>query len=157
MKAAVITLMIATLAIAGCQDKPKTEAPTNQQTAAMPAGHPPMPGADKDGKQAMPADAAHTGAKADPHAGLKPVELPAGTVTKKATVLQTIDADIYTYIEAKGDDGKNVWMALPKIKVDKGAKIEYPSDVPAIPKFSSKTLNRTFENILFVPGIKILK
>lgn len=153
MKTAVVTLMIATLAIAGCQDKPKTEAPTNQQTAAMPAGHPPMPGTDK----VMPADAAHAGAKADPHAGLKPVELPPGTVTKKATVLQTIDADIYTYIEAKGDDGNNIWMALPKIKVDKGAKIEYPSDVPAIPKFSSKTLNRTFDNILFVPGIKILK
>lgn len=144
MKTAVVTVMIAALALAGCQDKPKTEAPTKPQTAEMPAGHPPV-GA----QSATPAR--------DPHADMKATDIPAGVPTKKATVLQTIDADIYTYIEAKGDDGKNVWMALPKIKVDKGASIEYPSDVHAIPNFTSKTLNRTFDNILFVSGIRIKK
>ncbi|CAH2030109.1 hypothetical protein [Trichlorobacter ammonificans] len=145
MRTTVVALMIAALALAGCQDKPKTEAPTQPQAAGQPAGHPPV-GAPMPGAPA-----------GDPHAGMKPADIPAGVPTKKATVVQTIDADVYTYIEAKGDDGKNVWMALPKTKVDKGASIEYPSDVPALPKFTSKTLNRTFDNILFVSGIKILK
>lgn len=153
MKTTVVAVMIAALALAGCQDKPRTEAPTNKQAAEMPAGHPPAAGMPaQDGKSAMPG-----APQADPHADMKAVDVPAGVPTKKATVVQTIDADIYTYIEAKGEDGKNVWMALPKTKVDKGAKIEYPSDVPALPKFTSKTLNRTFDNILFVSGIRISK
>lgn len=151
MRTTVVALTIAALALAGCQDKPKTEAPTKPQVAGQPAGHPPTTGA------AMPGAAMPGAPAGDPHAGMKPTEIPAGVPTKKATVVQTIDADVYTYIEAKGDDGKNVWMALPKTKVDKGASIEYPSDVPALPKFTSKTLNRTFDNILFVSGIKILK
>jgi len=138
----VALLMTAALALAGCQDKPKTEAPTN---AAMPEGHPPV-------GSAMP------GAPGvDPHAGMQSTEIPDGVPTKKATVLQSIDADVYTYIEAKGEDGKNVWMALPTTKVENGATIEYPADVPAMADFSSKTLNRTFESILFVSGIKIVK
>lgn len=146
MRTTVAALMIAALALAGCQDKPKTEAPTSKpEVAGQPAGHPPV-GASMPGAPA-----------GDPHAGMKPTEIPAGVPTQKATVVQTIDADVYTYIEARGEDGKNVWMALPKTKVDKGASIEYPSDVPALPKFTSKTLNRTFDNILFVSGIKILK
>ncbi len=83
--------------------------------------------------------------------------MPKGIPTKKATVVQTIDADIYTYIEAKGDDGKTVWMAMPKISVAKGTKIEYPSNVPPLTKFASKSLNRTFDSILFLQGITIVK
>lgn len=69
MKATIVTLMIAALALAGCQDKPKTEAPTNQQAAAaLPAGHPPVGGMPPaaEGKPAMPKDATHAGAQADP-------------------------------------------------------------------------------------------
>ncbi|MGB4599351.1 MAG: hypothetical protein WBI04_05170 [Trichlorobacter sp.] len=146
MKAAVIIGMIATLALAsGCQDKPKTEAPAKQQAAAtLPEGHPPVGDAKID-------------PKADPHAGLKATSVPKGIPTKKATVVQTIDADVYTYIEAKGDDGKTVWMAMPTIKVAKGAKIEYPTNVPPITNFTSKTLKKTFESILFLQGVTIVK
>lgn len=144
MKAAVIIAMTATLALAGCQDKLKTEAPVATQTTTLPAGHPPITAG-----QQMP--------KGDPHAGMKAVEVPNSVPTKKATVLQTIDADIYTYIEVKGDDGKNVWMALPKISVAKDTKIEYPANVPPIKNFTSKTLKKTFESIYFVQGIKVIK
>ena len=146
MKAAVIIGMIATLALAGCQGKPKTEAPANAEQAAakLPEGHPPIGDAKID-------------PKADPHAGLKATSVPKGIPTKKATVVQTIDADVYTYIEAKGDDGKTVWMAMPKISVAKGATIEYPTNVPPMTNFSSKTLNKTFESILFLQGVTIVK
>jgi len=47
-------------------------------------------------------------------------------------------------------------MALPEVKVAAGDKIEYP-ETPPMANFQSKTLNRTFEKILFVPGIRIMK
>ncbi|MDD2500249.1 MAG: hypothetical protein PHN92_05465 [Geobacter sp.] len=144
MKLFFVILAISSISITGCQDKLKTEAPVATQTTTLPAGHPPITAG-----QQMP--------KGDPHAGMKAVEVPNSVPTKKATVLQTIDADIYTYIEAKGDDGKTVWMALPKISVVKDTKIEYPANVPPIKNFTSKTLKKTFESIYFVQGIKVIK
>lgn len=138
-------LMIAALALFGCQDRPKTEVPAKPAAnAALPQGHPPVGGAP--GQQ-----------QGNPHADLKSAALPTGTPTQKATVLQTVDADIYTYIEAKGEDGKIVWMALPKTSVAKGANIEYPTTMPPITNFSSKTLKRTFDSIYFIQGINIVK
>lgn len=146
MKRAILLLVLTSINITGCQDRPKTEVPvaTQQATDKLPEGHPPIGDAKID-------------PKADPHAGLTAAEIPKGAPTKKASVVQTIDADIYTYIEAKGDDGKTVWMAMPKISVAKDAKIEYPSDVPPMKNFTSKTLNKTFETIYFVQGINIVK
>ena len=138
-------ILIAALALFGCQDRPKTEEPVKPLTnATLPQGHPPI--GQTAGQQ-----------QADPHAGLKATDLPVSTPTKKATVLQTIDVDIYTYIEAKGEDGKVVWMALPKTSVAKGTTIEYPTNVPPMINFASKTLNKTFDSILFLQGIKIVK
>lgn len=153
MKITVVALMIATLALAGCQDKPKTEAPTNQQTAALPAGHPPvggMPGGD--GKAAMPADAA----KADPHAGMKPMPIPAGVPTKSGKVLQVLDGGQYIYLEVQHDDGKKVWVASLPMKVAKGYKVKY-ADAPALPNFPSKTLNRTFDALVLSSAVEVAK
>jgi len=143
-KSALVLLVIAALALAGCKDKPKTEAPTNApQQSQMPAGQP----------GAAPGGAAAPGG--DPHAGMKAQEIPAGA-GKKATVTQTMNSGGYTYVEAADEKGVKVWMALPEMKVVKGDKIEYP-DAPPMVNFQSKTLNRTFEKILFVPGIRIVK
>jgi hypothetical protein len=137
-KTALIVLSIAALALAGCKDKPKTEATTAPQQGQMPAGQP---------GTAVPGG--------DPHAGMKAQEIPAGA-GKKATVAQTMNSGGYTYVEAADEKGAKVWLALPEIKVAKGDKIEYPETPPMI-NFQSKTLKRTFEKILFVPGIRIVK
>ncbi len=138
-KTTLVVLIIAALALAGCKDKPKTEAPaTVPQQGQMPAA---QPGAAAPG--------------ADPHAGMKAQEIPAGA-GKKATVTQTMNSGGYTYVEAADEKGEKVWMALPETKVTKGDKIEYP-EMPPMVNFQSKTLNRTFEKILFVPGIRITK
>jgi len=142
-KTAIILLSIAAFAMAGCKDKPKTEAP--QQPVAgpagqMPAGHPPTSGAMEGG---------------DPHAGMKAQEIPAG-VGKKAKVTQTMNSGGYTYVEAADEKGQKTWLALPEVKVAVGDSIEYP-DTPPITGFQSKTLNRTFERISFIPGIRIVK
>lgn len=146
-KTALVVLSIAALALAGCQDKPKTEAPAApQQQAQMPAA---QPGAAPAG---APGAAAPGG---DPHAGMKAQEIPAGA-GKKATVTQTMNSGGYTYVEAADEKGVKVWLALPEIKVAKGDKIEYP-ETPPLANFQSKTLNKTFEKISFIPGIRIVK
>jgi hypothetical protein len=137
-KTALVLLSIAALAVAGCKDKPKTEAP--QQAA--PAGSP----------AAAPGAAAPGG---DPHAGMKAQEIPAGA-GKKAKVSQTMNSGGYTYVEAADEKGVKTWLALPEIKVKVGDSIEYP-ETPPLANFQSKTLNKTFEKISFIPGIRIVK
>lgn len=135
-KTALVVLSIAALALAGCNDKPKTEAPAAapaQQQGQMPAAAP----------------------GGDPHAGMKAQEIPAGA-GKKATVTQTMNSGGYTYVEAADEKGVKVWLALPEIKIAKGDKIEYP-EAPALTNFQSKTLNKTFEQISFIPGVRIVK
>ncbi len=138
-KTALVVLSIAALALAGCKDKPKTEAPAPAPQAAMPGAA--VPGATAPG--------------GDPHAGMKAQEIPAGA-GKKATVTQTMNSGGYTYVEAADEKGVKAWLALPEIKVAKGDKIEYP-ETPPLANFQSKTLNKTFEKISFIPGIRIVK
>lgn len=141
-KTALVLLTIAALAVAGCKDKPKTEAPQ-----AAPAGMPAAaPGA------AAPGGAAPGG---DPHAGMKAQDIPAG-VGKKAKVTQTMNSGGYTYVEAADEKGVKTWLALPEIKVKVGDSIEYP-ETPPLSNFQSKTLNKTFEKISFIPGVRIMK
>ena len=140
-KTALIVLSIAALALAGCKDKPKTEAQAAPQQGQMPAAQPGATGA------AVPGG--------DPHAGMKAQEIPAGA-GKKATVTQTMNSGGYTYVEAADEKGAKVWLALPEIKVAKGDKIEFP-ETPPLSNFQSKTLNKTFEKISFIPGIRIVK
>jgi hypothetical protein len=121
-------LCIAAIAVAGCQSKSTTEVP--QKPAAAPGG-------------------------GDPHAGMKAQEIPAGT-GKKGTITQTMNAGGYTYVEAADEKGQKTWLALPEMKVAVGNKIEYP-DTPPMVNFTSKTLNKTFETIHFIPGIRVEK
>ena len=134
-KTALVILSIAALAAAGCKDKPKTEAP-QQPAAGAPAGQMPAGGG-------------------DPHAGMKAQEIPAG-VGKKGKITQTMNAGGYTYVEAADDKGQKSWLALPEMKVKVGDSIEYP-ETPPMQNFQSKTLNKTFEKIMFVPGIRVTK
>lgn len=159
MKAIVVGSMIAALALAGCQDRPKTEVPTNQQAAAtLPAGHPPVGGMPPapEGKPAMPNDAVHGGAQADPHAGLKAMPVPQGVPSKTGKVLQVLDGGQYIYLEVQHDDGKKVWVAALPMKVAKGDKVKY-ADAPALPNFPSKTLNRTFDALVLTQAVEVIK
>ncbi len=139
MKKTIVTLLaIAALAIAGCNSKPKTEAP------GAPA------------PQAQAPAAGQPASNVDPHAGMKAQEPAAGT-GQKAKVTQTMNSGGYTYVEAADDKGQKVWLALPEAKVAVGDAIEYPADAMPMTNFTSKTLKKTFDKILFVPGIRINK
>ena len=70
-------------------------------------------------------------------------------------VLGSIDASIYTYIEIS-DGGKTLWLATPTTKVNKDDMIGY-DDGPVMNNFFSKTLNRTFDTVVFVSKVVVVK
>lgn len=137
MKKIIVCLAIAAFAVAGC--KKKEEAPKAMPQGGMPA-------------QQMPADATHGGG--DPHAGLKPVEIPAGA-GHKGKVVNTMDSGGYTYVEVE-ENGQKLWVAVMQTKVKPGDIVEFP-DSPPMVNFQSKTLKRTFDKIIFAPGLRIAK
>lgn len=104
--------------------------PTSPPTT-LPAGHPALTGKTS---------------------GQTPAEAkPAATAPKLAgKVVETMDAGGYTYICLE-NDGKKTWAAVPTMKVAVGNEIELSPGVE-MKKFSSKTLNRTFESIVFSSG-----
>lgn len=139
-KTVLVALAVVSLAAAGCKEKPKTP-----ETPATPQGG--MPAQPAQGQ--MPKDATHGGG--DPHAGLKPQEIPAGA-GHKGKVLSTMDAAGYTYLEVE-EKGQKLWVAVMQTKVKVGDTVEFP-DSPPMVNFHSKTLNRTFEKIIFAPGLR---
>jgi hypothetical protein len=140
VKKIAVVLAVLALAVAGCQKK--EEAP---KAAAPQAGAP-----------QMPAGAAPGG---DPHAGLKPMEIPAGA-GHKGKVLQTMDASSYTYVEVE-EKGQKLWIAVMKEALVKegvkvGDTIEFP-DSPPMVNFQSKELKKTFDKVIFSAGLRKAK
>jgi hypothetical protein len=91
----------------------------------------------------------------DPHMGMKAQEIPPGMAAHKGKVLQKIDAAGYTYLEVE-EKGRKLWVAVLKTDVAEGDIVEIPES-PTMVNFTSKTLNRTFDEILFAAGIRVVK
>jgi len=70
----------------------------------------------------------------------------------KGKILETIDAGEYSYLQLDTTDGQ-FWAAIPKTELEKGQEVELmPGAVMS--DFPSKTLKKTFETIIFSPGVK---
>ncbi|HEY5656854.1 MAG TPA: DNA-binding protein [Myxococcota bacterium] len=87
-----------------------------------------------------------TGAPAA-HAG---VSTPGGTT---GTVIETMDSGGYTYVHVDMGSQK-IWAAAPAFSVAVGDKVTVPTGTP-MPNFHSKTLDRTFDVVYFVPGVVV--
>jgi hypothetical protein len=107
--------------------------PAPEAPAGMPAGMPP-------GHPAMPAQA---GAPAKSEA---PAPQPIS-----GKVVETMDAGGYSYVSLE-KDGKKTWVAAPPMKVKKGEELSFQPGFE-MSNFTSKTLNRTFEKIIFTNGL----
>lgn len=72
-------------------------------------------------------------------------------VLLKGTILETMNSSGYTYLLLDAAQGK-IWVAISETKVKAGQAV---SCMPGMTMFdfSSKTLNRTFERIVFSPGL----
>ncbi len=70
---------------------------------------------------------------------------------KSGTVLETMDTAGYTYVQV--DTGKEkFWAAAPQLAVKIGDAVVVPEGMP-MPDYHSKTLDRTFDMVYFVPSI----
>ncbi len=66
-------------------------------------------------------------------------------------VVETMNSGGYTYIKIE-KDGKNTWVAIPSAKVTVGQDISVAQGM-AMTNFTSKSLNKTFESIIFSGGL----
>ena len=135
-KTFILVLAVAAFAVAGCKEKP--QAPAQAPQGGAPTG--------------MPADAMHGGG--NPHANMKPMDIPAGA-SRKGTVVAVEQTAQFTYVQVD-ENGKKVWVAVPKIEVAKGAVVEF-ADAPVTPNFHSPSLNRTFDSLIMSPVLKVVK
>jgi hypothetical protein len=69
----------------------------------------------------------------------------------KGVVVETMDSGGYTYAKVD-EDGEQVWIAGPLTKLAKGDKVSF-SEPMRMESFKSGTLNRTFDELLFVGAI----
>ena len=83
------------------------------------------------------------------------LKLPKGQAayTHSGRVIEAIDSNNYTYILVETDQSKR-WLAAPKTDLQPGQKIRFP-DGALMRNFYSKSLKRTFQNILFVSGVAV--
>jgi hypothetical protein len=83
--------------------------------------------------------------------GHPPITAPKETPPISGKVLETMESGGYTYVYLQQKKGKKIWVAFPKAKVSVGKKV---SLVPGeeFKNFKSKTLNRTFDRIIFSLG-----
>ena len=75
--------------------------------------------------------------------------------TATAKVVSVTNAGNYTYINAKRADGESFWMAAPQTTVNVNDNITWQSG-SVMQNFTSKSLNRTFDQIIFTGGVKII-
>ncbi len=73
-------------------------------------------------------------------------------VTHEGTVVDTMNGGGYTYVQIKEADN-TFWAAGPEVAVSKGDKVAVVEQM-WMNDFTSKTLNRTFDKLLFVGQIE---
>lgn len=69
----------------------------------------------------------------------------------RGKVVQKQDVSIYTYVRLDDGAGNQIWAAVPKTQLEIGEEIALQGG-SVMTNFKSKTLNRTFESIVFAAG-----
>ncbi|MBB6462342.1 OB-fold nucleic acid binding domain-containing protein [Flammeovirga kamogawensis] len=75
-----------------------------------------------------------------------------GENTHKIVVTEKIASGGYIYIKVS-EKGNDYWMAVPGRQIEIGATYYYDGGME-MRNFESKTLNRTFESVIFAEGIR---
>jgi hypothetical protein len=104
------------------------------------------PSIEKLGRATGPASAAPRPAM-PPAAAAEPSE-PEGQAVLEGTVLERILVPSYTYIRFSMADGREMWAAVPRVEIEVGARVRVVQSL-VMRKFSSPSLGRTFEEIVF--------
>jgi hypothetical protein len=78
----------------------------------------------------------------------------AGMPSNEGKVLATLDAPGYTYMELANTE-KRFWIAAPTTRVKAGDRVRFEQSL-VMKNFNSKTLNRTFDQIIFVNSATVI-
>lgn len=70
----------------------------------------------------------------------------------EGVVVDTLDGGGYTYLQIE-DAKKKYWIAVEGLKIDKGTEVRFTEEVRA-KNFESKSLNRTFDEIVFASNLQ---
>ena len=73
--------------------------------------------------------------------------------SNEGIVVSTMDTTGYTYIELSNGT-KKFWIAAPTTKVKNGDHIRFVENM-TMHNFTSKTLNRTFDKLVFVTSTQV--
>lgn len=133
-------LWIAAAALVACSGKEAPVANTASQVAAPNAAATASPLPQVVTNSAAPVAAQQAAAPAVNAA-------PPASNKLSGKVAETLDAGGYTYIRLKTADAEH-WIAVPKASVKKGSTVTVDAQMVA-EKFESKTLNRTFDKLVF--------
>ncbi len=110
-------------------------------------------------KPAESGAAPHGGVLTTPGAALPPghpAPVPAEIqLSNNGKVLDVLDSDMYTYLQVTSEKGP-LWLAAYKTSVAKGAIVRYSNGI-MMSKFYSKALKRTFDLIVFVDRLEVVK
>lgn len=98
-------------------------------------------------KPAAPAAPASAPPAAASASSVVPAAPAAALTTVSGTVVETMDASDYTYMRLRTAQGET-WAAVNKTKVAKGDAVTV-TNAMVMDGFQSKTLNRTFDHIVF--------
>ncbi len=154
MKKTLLSIItISALSVAGCNEKPRIDTDALKENAKagtlQASGGIPVQKLESQTNTANPVISG-----GDPYSYNKTRE---NIVTFKNSgkVIQTMNAGGYTYMQVADKKGQKIWLAVPETKVSVDDSIEFP-DAPPIINFKSKTLNRDFDRITFIPTMRIL-
>ncbi|MGO9612651.1 MAG: hypothetical protein ACLPX5_06425 [Dissulfurispiraceae bacterium] len=73
------------------------------------------------------------------------------SVTISGKIVETMDSGGYTYVRVE-EKGQKTWVAVPSTKVKVGDTVTFQPGME-MKDFQSKTLNRTFDRIIFSGGM----
>lgn len=106
--------------------------------------HPPMDG------PAVPAGKLAPGTKAPMPANMRQPEGPAS----QGKVIETTSAAGYTYLLLESG-GKQFWVAGTQVTAKEGDVVSYITNV-TMQNFTSKTMNKTFDSIIFASSVSVV-
>jgi ribosomal protein S17 len=88
-----------------------------------------------------------------PEAPAQTVAAPEASQGKAGTVIETMNTGGYTYVQVDTGSEK-IWAAAPEFEVKVGDNVAIPEGMP-MPNYHSKTLNRDFDVVYFVPAVMV--
>lgn len=136
------------LAVTACSDSSDSKQTATPEPAAQAPAHPPM-------QQNMQQGAAPQGQK--PLSAAQQAAITAAkNLPREGTVLEMMHAAGYTYMNVDVGSDKSMWIAASMMRVKPQQKIQW-SDAAVMNNFKSKSLHRTFDQILFVSNAQVVQ